>query len=82
MYSVVFFKPNNIRIRIWSFLKSQITFVFVFGHQNTIRSPLMQQTRTPKESKNKETPKTNKQTDKKELMIERIHVQILGENPI
>ena len=37
---VAFFKLNNIRIRLRSFLKSQIIFVFVFGHQNTIRSPL------------------------------------------
>ena len=33
-------KPNNIRIRIRSFLGSRIIFVFVFGHQNTIRSAL------------------------------------------
>ena len=33
-------KPNNIRIR--SFLGSRIIFVFVFGHQNTIRSALTQ----------------------------------------
>ena len=35
-----FFKPNTIRIRIRSFLKGRIVFVFVFGLQNTIRSPL------------------------------------------
>ena len=33
-------KPNNIHIRIRSFLGNRIIFVFVFGHQNTIRSPL------------------------------------------
>ena len=53
MYSVDFLKPNNIRICIrsiffkpnniclLSFLESRIIFVFVFGHQNTIRSPLL-----------------------------------------
>ena len=39
--SVIFRKSNNIRVRIRSFLKSRIIFVFVFGHQNTIRSPLI-----------------------------------------
>ena len=41
-YSVILEKPNSIRIRIRSFLKSRIVFVFVFGHQNTIRSPLLE----------------------------------------
>merc|ERR1711978_487137 len=41
-YSVDFFKPNNIRIRIRSFFGTRIIFVFVFGPQNTIRSPLCQ----------------------------------------
>ena len=36
---VIFGKPNNIRIR--PFLGNRIIFVFVFGHQNTIRSPLV-----------------------------------------
>merc|ERR1711978_262942 len=40
-YSVDFFKPNNIRIRIRSFFGTRIIFVFVFGPQNTIRSSLM-----------------------------------------
>ena len=31
-YSVIFGKPNNIRIRIWSFLGSRIIFVFLFSH--------------------------------------------------
>ena len=31
-YSVILEKPNSIRIRIRSFLKSRIVFVFVFGH--------------------------------------------------
>ena len=35
----LFWKKKGIRIR--SFLKSRIIFVFVFGHQNTIRSPLV-----------------------------------------
>merc|ERR1711978_741589 len=39
-YSGDFFKPNNIRIRIRSFFGTRIIFVFVFGPQNTIRSPL------------------------------------------
>ena len=34
-------KPNYICIRIRSFLESRIIFVFVFGRQNTIRSPLV-----------------------------------------
>ena len=37
----VFREFNTIRIRIRSFLESRIIFVFVFGHQNTIRSPLL-----------------------------------------
>ena len=40
MYSVSFGKPNNIRIRIRSPFSKRIIFVFVFGHQNTIRLPL------------------------------------------
>ena len=31
----------SIRICIRSFLKIRVVFVFVFGHQNTIRSPLI-----------------------------------------
>ena len=37
----IFGKPNNICIRVWLFLGSRMIFVFVFGHQNTIRSPLV-----------------------------------------
>ena len=32
---------HNIRIHIRSFLGNQMIFVFIFGHQNTIRSPLI-----------------------------------------
>ena len=39
-YSVNIFKPNNICICIWLIFSNRIIFVFVFGHQNTIRSPL------------------------------------------
>ena len=39
---VVFGETNNIRIRIRSFFGTRIIFVFVFGPQNTIRSPLNQ----------------------------------------
>merc|ERR1711978_454739 len=39
-YSVDIFKPNNIRIRIRVIFSNRIIFVFVFGPQNTIRSPL------------------------------------------
>ena len=30
LYSVDIFKPNNIRIRIWSIFSNQIIFVFIF----------------------------------------------------
>ena len=42
-YSVIFGRPNIIRIRIRSFSEGRIifVFVFVFGLQNTIRSPLL-----------------------------------------
>ena len=35
-YLVIFGKPNNIRIRIRSFLGNRIIFLFVFGHQTTL----------------------------------------------
>ena len=41
MYSIIFGIPNIICIRIWSFLWNRIILVFIFGHQNTIRSPLV-----------------------------------------
>ena len=39
--SVIIGKLNNICTRIRSFLGNRIIVVFVFGHQNTIRSPLI-----------------------------------------
>ena len=38
---VIFRKPINIRIPIRSFFGNHIIFVFVFDHQNTVRSPLV-----------------------------------------